>query len=301
MPPSRTIAYLSFGEGSHTNELVHALLSAIHAVRRSPGDYRLVAYTDNAAALAGLGVHVEPVSREKLTEWSGPFNYIYRSKMFLLKHALGKFGGALVFCDTDTYFRKHPRHLFDRIGPGSTLMHVMEGTPREYALTGLCRFLENHDLKMRDGGRWNVTPDTNIFNSGVIGLHEADVDLVDEVIDLIDQMSPHTDYFAIEQFALGICLSQRTRLGLAGDVVHHYWHPAQREPFQAHLTRVLHDPSLQSPEERFRRLSWARERILGQPETVGRWTYHLLVTAAARAGVIEPLKRTLQGLRQRAR
>jgi len=39
---------------------------------------------------------------------------------------LEKFGDRLIYCDTDTFFLKHPGKLFAHIRPGHTVMHIGE-------------------------------------------------------------------------------------------------------------------------------------------------------------------------------
>jgi hypothetical protein len=293
-----TIVFLVFGKGPQTNELVHAVLSARHSLGSDRDAYRIAVYTDHPEAAAELNVHVEALSAKTLAEWFGPFNFIYRSKVFAMRDALARFGGRIIYCDADTYFVGHPRRLFDRIRPGHAVMYNREGSPKDLRIPELSRVLEAHDFRTRDGERWNISSRTVISNAGIIGLHEADAPLLDDVLHLVDQICAHVDYFGNEQFAFSACLSGRTRLTHADDVVHHYWHPAIRAPFQAVLSGVLQDRTIGSWDERFRRVRQVRERILQRPETFQRRAYVALWMLTARLGLLKPLRRTWQGLRR---
>ena len=185
------LVYLTYGQGPHIDELVFSVLSALHMIGPDSGDYRIIVYTDNPKILSDLPVQMELLSDKDLGEWAGPFGMNDRRKMFVVKNALQKFGGRIVFCDADTYFLKHPRKLFRRIHPGHTLLHIKEGHLPYCHAGELANFLERpHDLRTVTGRRWKLTQNTLMFNSGVIGMDEADISLLDEVIYLADQIYP---------------------------------------------------------------------------------------------------------------
>jgi hypothetical protein len=215
-------------------------------------DYRIVVYTDNPAALGHLPVHLEGLSETVLADWAGPFDFNHRRKIFAIKDALQKFGGRVVFCDADTYFLKHPRKIFARIRPGRTVMHMREGHLNYCHARDVAAFLEHHDLRTIAGHPWKISPDTPMFNSGVIGLHEADMLLLDEVVYLTDQIYPHVRIHTIEQFAFSACFAQYTKLRQSHDIIYHYW--PVREAFCKQLSRVFHDSAITSHEEWFRQL-----------------------------------------------
>jgi hypothetical protein len=286
-----TLVYLCIDGGHYPDELRHAVLSARHALGDARDDCRIVVHTDDPASCSGLPVHVERVDSATLSEWASPVFHSFRRKVCAIRETMRAFGGTLLYCDTDTYCLGDPRTLFARVRPGHTVMHVREGTPRSARADDLSRVLETHELRTLGGQRWNVSPDTPIFNAGVVGLHEADAALLDEVIHLIDQLCPRLpDYFGTEQFSFSACLSERTQVSVADDVVHHYWLPTARATFHAVLARTFHDPSLGSDDQKFQRLLKVRERILDRPETLGRRAYAALWTAARRTGVLRMLK-----------
>ena len=288
------LLYLSYGQGPHVDQLVYAVLSALHMLGRDRNNYRIIVYTDNPAVVSDLPVHLQPLSAEVLTEWAGPFNFNHRRKIFAIKNALQKFGGRLVYCDTDTYFLKHPRKMFARIRPGQTVMHIREGHLDYCHGSDIAAFLEDHDLRTIDGRRWNIAPDTPMFNAGVVGLHEADISLLDEVAYLTDRIYPYVRIHTIEQFAFSACFHQCTKLRQSYDVVHHYWPPPGRGLFGVELHRVLGDPSISSEEERFRRLlpHQPRQSISHNRHFVTmRRRMHLAIRRVAqRIGVLQALK-----------
>jgi hypothetical protein len=293
------LVYLSYGQGPHVDQLIYAVLSALHMLGRESNDFRIIVYTDNPAVVSDLPVHIEPLNAKLLTEWAGPFDFNHRRKIFAIKDALQKFGGRLGYCDCDTYFLRHPGKFFARIRPGRTVMHIREGHLYDCQAGLVADFLQDHDLQNRAGQRWNITPDTLMFNAGVLGLHEADISLLDEVVHLTDQIYPHVRIHTIEQFAFSACFRHCTKLRQSYDIVHHYWPAPGRELFGQELRRVLHDPSISSEEERFRRLlphqprqslSHNRHSI-----TMRRRMYWVLRRWAKRIGIFNALKWVTKG------
>ena len=293
------LLYLSYGQGPHVDQLVYAVLSALHMLGRNRNNYRIIVYTDNPTVVSDLPVHLQPLSAEVLTEWAGPYEFNHRRKIFAIKDALEKFGGRLVYCDADTYFLKHPRKIFARIRPGHTVMHIKEGHLYDCHAGDVGDFLQDHDLQNRAGHRWNLTPDTPMFNAGVVALHEADISLLDEIVHLTDQIYPHVSIHNIEQFAFSACFQQCTKLRQSYRIIHHYWPPPGRARFGEELRRVLHDPSISSHEERFRRLlpHQPRQSISHNRHfaTSRRRLYWVLGPWAKRTGIFNALKRVRGG------
>jgi hypothetical protein len=293
-----TLVYLTYGQGPHVDELVFSLLSALHTIGPNRTEYQIIVYTDNQTTLGDLPVQVELIRDEDLVQWAGPFGMNDRRKMFVAKSALQKFGGRIAFCDADTYFLKHPRKLFRRIRPGHTVLHIREGHLPFCHADELVHFLESHDLRTINGARWNLTQNAVMFNSGVIGIDEANISLLDEVIHLADQIYPRVRIRTVEQFALGVCFRQFTTLRESYDIVYHYWPVPCRVPFQEQLRRVLHDRCIASDEERYRQLLRHRpagiQKILNRgSETLMDRVHIALWKIAKDTGVLNSLKRFL--------
>ena len=269
-----TLVYLVYGGGPHADEATYSILSALHHLGRR-GKRRIVVYTDEPQRFADLPVLVEHVAEEVLKEWAGPLAFCHRRKILVMKDALERFGGRVLFCDTDTWFRAHPKKAFARIRPGRALMHIAEyrlGDPRARPLS---ESLAGHAFRDTRGRRWAIGAATIMFNSGVIGLHAADAAVLDEVLVLTDQIYYFAPMIIIEQLAFSICLHEFTRLQQCYDVISHYWKPALRTAFQAQLARVLHADLLRTWEAVRRELSSSAPRVRAYP-------FHLGVPSLAR-------------------
>jgi hypothetical protein len=252
------LVYLTYGQGPHIDELVYSVLSARQLLGRNATPCRIIIYTDDGSPFRDLAVHIECKSRKVLSDWAGPLNFNHRRKIFAIKDALSRFGDRILYCDADTYFLTHPGDVFSRIQPGHTVMHMREGYLNESNAAGLEPFFTDTELRTVRGARWKIGCDTLMFNAGVIGMHEADIGLLDEIVYLTDQIYPHVKIHTIEQFAFSVCLRQRTELREAYDVICHYWPMPGRALFREELRRLLHDPSIGSNEERLHRISACR-------------------------------------------
>jgi hypothetical protein len=299
------IIYLSYGKGPHVDELAYAVHSTFDLIEPDENQYRVVVYTDNPEPLADLPVHIERLSEGVLKEWGGPFGHIHRRKILAVRDALTKFGGRLIYCDSDTFFVKHPKRVFARIGPGHSVLHIGEYYLSDACTRRLLEFVKANEVSDLAGRRWNITPTTVMFNAGVVGIHESDISLLDEILHLSDQIYPpegatvedprrHAD-----QFAFSVCFQYRTKLHQSYDALHHYWPIERRARFREELNRLLHDVSIESHAERMRQLSLVRpsrlirDRPFKGPAPRGfRARVHAaLWRTASRTGVLVPLKR----------
>jgi hypothetical protein len=252
------LVYLSYGRGHHVDELAFSVLDAVQMIGADKDDYRIVVYTDRPTEFETLPVHTEHVSERALADWAGPWHFGHRRKICAIKDALATFGDRVIFCDADTFFTKHPRHAFARVRPGHTLMHIGEYRLHEPCARRLGEFFQHHEVRKLSGERWPITPETAMFNSGVIGMHESDILLLDEVLHLTDEIYPYVSKQTIEQFAFSVCFEQCTVLRQSYDLVHHYWQPERRARFDQELVRVFGDRAIASDQERLRQLGPAR-------------------------------------------
>ena len=262
---AKTLVFLTFGRGPHVDETLFSLLT----LRRFPDDaFRNVAVrvaTDQADLFEGHGFEVIPISASTFQEWQGPDRFVHRCKIFTIKHVLEEFGGKLIYVDGDTHFHSPPAPLFDRVGPGRTLMHRVEGRLAD------SRHEFNHRLGEILAEREAGAPSsiemarglaTVQWNAGVIGLDTGDMGLLDDVLKLTDYFRSRTFAPVLEQLAFSIILSGRTRLGSSRDIIFHYCTSADRSAFRARLPDLLAESARMPPAERAR---WLYARRIRPP------------------------------------
>jgi hypothetical protein len=238
----KNLLYISYGAGLHQQEIIFSLLSAWRWSELGGDSIRFLVFTDQPGAFDGLPVAVEHIPEEQWTEWSGPHRFKHRCKILALRHAFQKYPAATVLLDGDTWLRKAPQLLFDRIAPGRTVMHLREGKLMEIAFPcprEMAELLRRERFVDRNGGEVAIPPSAAIWNAGVVGLDPGDEGLLDDVLNLTDQFCVKSNLHILEQFAFSYLLEQKSDLQESGDVVFHYWPPYLHDPFRRKLPELL--------------------------------------------------------------
>jgi hypothetical protein len=255
--PNGTLIYLLYGEGRHHSEALFSVYSLLHVAHPRKPEFRVVFYSDRTLTLPpDLPVIREVVSRGQLDEWSLSSRNIHRSKFFVLRDALSKYGGACVYLDADTYFIKSPELLFCRIGAGASVMHIDEGP-----VGMLWKYFAGHSFAERDGRSHTIAEDDRMWNSGVIGLHADDATLISDMITVHDSLIAKDLPPLVEQFSAGYVLGRKTELRSASDVIYHYWGADFRSRFNPILETALAESRALPIEARSRLLSRYRPRL----------------------------------------
>lgn len=240
---SGDLLYLSYGHGLHEQEVAFSVLSAWRWIAAEAAAPRILVYTDHPELFASLPVTIELITEEAWREWAGPFRYNHRRKILALRHALHKYHNSTVLLDGDTWLRKPPAALFERIGPGRATMHLREGRLTEIAMPiprEMVTLLEAHRFSDAGGHLLSIPPSSAMWNAGVVGIHPSDAPLLDEVLHLTDQLCAKSKLHVLEQFAFSYVLEQRMQhLSGAGDLVFHYWPPYLHDPFRLKLPEIM--------------------------------------------------------------
>jgi hypothetical protein len=237
----KNIVYSMFSPGLFSQEIIYSLHSVYRYLPPRRSDYRFIIFCPTASEFEGLRADIVQYDPLQLQEWAGSHDFRWRIKLKTLEHALQKYGEPVVVIDGDTYFRKSPDRLFERIRPGRAVLHIREGRVcdlEDQVHRDLTRLLSSTEI---------CDPITNarilatnaMWNAGVIGLHPADLPVVKSVLDLTDRIVAEEPIITAEQFALSYCLTRHTKLRGCDDLVFHYWSMQYRRPFRALLADLL--------------------------------------------------------------
>ncbi len=147
-------------------------------------------------------------------------------------------------------------------------MHIREGsiakieTPLFEQMRAL---LDSAKLRDAAGNSYQIRPEVNMYNAGVIGIDPADGGLLQRVLDMTDQLCEVSELHVLEQFAFSYLLAAQTELREADDLVFHYWPPYLHEPFRKRLDQLFAQAETLPLEERVEFLfanrpqpTWAR-------------------------------------------
>ena len=238
----RTLIYLSYGEGLHVLEIIFSVLSAKKFLKSEEDEIKIIVFTDHPECFATLGIETYYVDKSTLDVWLGGEAYVHRRKLMCVREALRLRGGSLVFVDSDTYVTRSPKRLFERVSPGRCCLHLMEvrlsdrpGKPTH----PLSEVVSKHAFYDLSGKQFKLSSTDQMWNSGVIGIHALDANLIDEAINLTDALWPKVrSVMTVEQFSIGVVL-KNNRISETSDIVVHYWRPDIRVKFREHLARCI--------------------------------------------------------------
>lgn len=241
----KLLVYLCYGEDeAYWLELRISLLSALRFLGRDD-DISILIATDRPERAATLGVDVtlEHLTPAMLKDWRGNHGYGHRIKNAVVPWLMDRHKVPLCMVDTDTYFVRTPRALFERVGPGRTAMHKTEDRESTRRIQSA---LNCDAVTDPDGATWSFADaGMRVWNSGVIGIDPTDRRLLDAVIWLSDEVYERTKLFNVEQVAFGRVFEETTQLSRTDDVCAHYWgmaRPFVRERARRFFAAFGHRP-----------------------------------------------------------
>jgi hypothetical protein len=270
----RTIMYFCYGSQSLYEQTLYSILSLLHVTAGRNLDTRVIVYCDRPAEFAALPVETIEIDQRQLDAWLGGSDYIHRRKTCAIIDALQRFGGKVLFLDSDTYWTSPPDRLFNRIGRDRACFHTREGYLRSTGTAvdnALAQQLDRHQYRIGSVVPVEVDRTTMMWNTGVVGVHASNLNLVSEALVLSDQIWIDADptgaygkkIHHAEQFAMGYAFRD-CRLSEAVDTVYHYWPSVAKAAFGRVLPGLVESGvGDQSPENlqhiyaaRFREVGW---------------------------------------------
>jgi hypothetical protein len=277
----RIFAMLAYGSPEYRLEARLALLSMLRWLsREEQSGLRVIVFTDQPEAFHGYPASFVRVDASVLSRWRGEIGYVHRQKIVVMQELLDEFRAPVLLVDTDTIFTGSPSHLYDRISPGSAVMHKHEGSildSPEFSSTPLRSAFPLGNVEL-PAGTFTLDAGGTMWNSGVLGLHPEHRPLLDVALALCDRLYEQTGAFNTEQFATGQVLASTVEVHPADDVVYHYWnawvdprtHLSLRGEVHAEARRFLDAVEGRPFEERLRRARHLRIRAMASPTLIRR-------------------------------
>lgn len=227
------LVYLVFGRATYHQEACFSIVSALTQLRQTPdAALDIQVYTDNPTPYAKLPVAVHLLDEATRTAWSQPHGYHFRSKHVVLRQVLQQYPLAALV-DTDTFFRKSPMQLFQRIRPASLLCNAIG---IRYGANQQCQLYKKLSALLHD--RSLADDHMSLVNSGVIGLTATDANTLDQSIALMDELHPMVpEAYTLEEFCLAVAAHRKLALAACTDVIHHYW--SRKDLFRAKIQAWL--------------------------------------------------------------
>jgi hypothetical protein len=128
----KSLVYFLYGEKREYHlELTYSVLTAYNFIRNSAADTKIVLVTEEPTRRDDLPVDHLFFTRSDYNKWTGNGDYVHAAKIQSVAMAMDYTKGPIVYVDTDTWFMKSPALLFDRVGPGRSIMHERHGYLRD--------------------------------------------------------------------------------------------------------------------------------------------------------------------------
>lgn len=239
------IAYLAYGRREFAQEAIYSILSLYYVAGfEFHKDISIIIYTDQIDFFTRIFGENDRIIYQEFTEtlresWMEG-GYVHRAKIKLLQDCMEKYPGNLLFVDTDTIFiNDNLGELFSRINQNHFHLYASENTleqrmrihqemvidPNEQnAELSLLRYIKDNSFMTKSANEIKVPFSMEMWNSGVVGINESHLFLLDEVLEMIDTIYEKFHYRVLEQFALSFVYGKQYRIGSTDSTVHHYWY-----------------------------------------------------------------------------
>ena len=220
------IVYQSYGAPELLDECKFALLRLYRILgKQTP---QVVVYTDQPHEFEPFAAIVPLTIREMnaqlIGQWKGKNQFVHRVKIEVIKDCLLNRQGKLIYMDSDTCVTSALPELLDRIDTGRVVFHIPEG---EIGAGGNLHFRKWKQFLQSNKNLPLQSPDPlkiEMWNAGVIGLHDSHLPLLDEVLALTDELYPLFPRHTVEQFAFCYTFQKHSiHISEAADIIFHYW------------------------------------------------------------------------------
>lgn len=223
------LLYQAYGNTAIIHEALYSILS-FFSIQPEQEEVTVVVYTDNEEPFLelfkGKPVKCVMMSAALIKEWKGEMNFVHRLKIKVIQDFFERYDGPVLYVDSDTCFTASPHTLWQALGEGKLVMHTREGRVSDRinpVFKKLARFLSSNEIPLRDGSKLKISPATDMWNAGVLGLKPADKQLLDKVLLLTDSMYPLYQKHIVEQFAFSFYFQQAAEVTPADNCIFHYW------------------------------------------------------------------------------
>lgn len=206
------LIYIAFGDETYQTEAFFSIASAIARNLETPEFFfDINVYTDNPDFYKNLPVQTHPINKD----WYGEINYHFRLKPAVVYENADKHKKTILI-DTDTFFKKSPKYLFDKVTENNLLCNSKKNMSKDSISSETQTVIKQHDL---------LKENFIHLNSGVIGINSKTKYILEDTINIIDSLHPQLpNLYTLEEFALALAVSQKNiELVECTELIHHYW------------------------------------------------------------------------------
>lgn len=254
------VVLLCYGNTVEYKRAIVTILSLLSWKNPDGSKFRLLCYTDNPeyfkAYLHGVDIEYILLTETALQQMAGENKYIHRRKICILEETFSLYPeGHIVFLDSDTFFFDNSSDCLNQLKYGFSLMHEreyrLEEGPEVYQLymnhrmadapkypLSFLSFIQSNRF-MVEGEEISFNKKQYIWNSGVVGIHNASLSILQDVLSFSDKAFLETKWFISEQLAFCLLLQAKTKLIATSHSINHYHR--HKEIMDALITVLLSD------------------------------------------------------------
>lgn len=213
------LVYLAHTKERIWRDAAFSIMTVIDYLGIPGTTYDIWVFTDNPGYFDIPGIRTVVIDKTNLEEWYGDKEFIHRSKIKVLQEVMSQTNKPVIMLDGDTLVIEDPSHVFGLINEKHSLMHKLEGP------------IKNQDNKMgrslqslaKSGRIEELSLETNMYNSGVVGIDPSNFQLEKEVLSLTDKLYAASPLHIMEQLAQSIILSTNHTVIDTGEYIYHWW------------------------------------------------------------------------------
>jgi hypothetical protein len=257
------ILYLVFGENQQNH--AQAYFSVCSFLGQMDVHDRVYVMTDAPDFYQRLNEKIEiiTISRTQLDDWQGTHQFFWRAKIKAIEHICTLHPEECVlYLDTDTFLYSDIKAL--KTDLQNPAMHLNEGTLSQ--LKSKTEKLMWQQVGDKVFGGILIQPYHAMWNAGVVGIPaDKGPKICQLALDICDEMLvANVTRRLIEQFALGVSLSENGDMKPAESYIGHYW--SNKEEWSVAIQRfiinsLLKNNSLEADIEDIKRFDFSKIAI----------------------------------------
>jgi hypothetical protein len=227
MTSRNTLLYIALGE-YYANQAVVSLASLLLVYGRARPEFGVVVITDMPEKFVDFSevfsLEVRKMDFAEMIALRGSHGFVLRPKIALIERVHSELQGNLLFIDTDTIVRRKLDGMFRGIQEGFCYLHTKEWPLRSGRKSNPELCPRDLNFTLSSGTRIQINGETEMWNSGVVGIPATAGALLRDALELCDRYYEVFPGWHVEQFSLSIMLQATNKLRGCRREVFHYWH-----------------------------------------------------------------------------
>lgn len=222
------LVFFAMGE-MYNKQCVFAILSLLNVYNRKlPESLHIYVYTNQPEFFSVIeskfGIKLIQINQDTINKWLNGQDYFLLTKISVVKDFLENYPGNMVFVDTDVIFKRRLDSTFKKIAKGEHVLHLREEKLSSEGNIHFLKAFQDKKFILSSGRTITIGRQSEMWNSGLIGLSSQRLHLVDDVMELCQKLIPHSSSRFLEQLSFSLVLQDTGKL--TGDhkkLVHYWW------------------------------------------------------------------------------